>query len=167
MPYQMKKILYTTDLSPAAPKVFQYALFLANQYNAHVTSLHVLEELSPDAKFAFAAYFSDEDGKEMMAKKEEQAQMEMKARVERLCEKTALNDGACIDPERLTIKVTKGFPEEQILKTAKEINADVIVMGAHEKGVTHTFLGTVAKRVLRRSRIPVVIVPIVEPGVEE
>lgn len=162
MPYKMKKILYTTDLSPAAPRVFQYALFLANQFNAHVTSLHVLEELSQDAKFAFATYFSDEDGKELMARKEREAQEEMKARVEKLCSQTSLSDGACIDPERLSIKVTKGYPEEEILKIAKEIDADLIVMGAHEKGFTHTFLGSVAKRILRRSRIPVTIVPLVD-----
>jgi nucleotide-binding universal stress UspA family protein len=33
-------------------------------------------------------------------------------------------------------------------------------MGAHEKGIAHTFLGTVAKRVLRRSRKPVFIIPL-------
>ncbi|GAB6147125.1 hypothetical protein JCM12294_45690 [Desulfocicer niacini] len=40
------------------------------------------------------------------------------------------------------------------------MNADLIVMGTHEKGVSHTFLGTVAKRVLQRSRTPALIVPL-------
>lgn len=162
MPYQMKKILYTTDLSPAAPKVFQYAIFLANQFDAHVTSMHVLQDLSPDAKYALALHFSDEDAEEMMQKKQQEAQHEMYSRVETLCQATTLSSGECIDPDRLTIKVTRGFPEETILRVSKEMGADIIVMGAHEKGFTHTFLGSVAKRVLRRSKIPVIIVPVTE-----
>ncbi|WP_028583155.1 universal stress protein [Desulfogranum mediterraneum] len=158
MANQVKKILYTTDLSQAAPQFFQYALFIANQFNAHVTSLHVLEELSQEAQFAFATYFSEEDSKDLIAQRQKLALDEMKARVQRLCE-TPAPDGVCIEPERLSIKVTRGYPEEQILKVAKEIGADMIIMGAHEKGFMHTFLGSVAKRVLRRSRIPVIIVP--------
>lgn len=162
MPYQMKKILYTTDLSPAAPRVFQYAIFLANQFDAHVTSMHVLEELSPDAKFAIALHFSDGDAEEMMRKKQKEAKEEMFQRVETLCQATTLSSGEYIDPDRLTIRVERGFPEEKILSVSKEIGADIIVMGAHEKGFTHTFLGSVAKRVLRRSKIPVVIVPLTD-----
>ncbi|SMC60221.1 Nucleotide-binding universal stress protein, UspA family [Desulfocicer vacuolatum DSM 3385] len=159
MTNQIKKILYATDLSQAAPHFFQYALFLANQFNAHLTSLHVMEELSPEAKLAFSSYFGKDVRKELLLKREQGAMDEMKARVRRLCE-APLEGGEPIDPQRLTIKVTKGYPEEQILKISKEMDADLIVMGAHEKGFSQTFLGTVAKRVLRRSRIPVTVVPL-------
>ncbi|WP_459918787.1 universal stress protein [Desulfocicer niacini] len=46
------------------------------------------------------------------------------------------------------------------IENFSEMNADLIVMGTHEKGVSHTFLGTVAKRVLQRSRTPALIVPL-------
>ena len=59
-----------------------------------------------------------------------------------------------------SIEVCKGYPEEEILKKADKFNCDAIIMGTHQKGMTHTFLGSVAKRVLRRSRIPVFIIPL-------
>ena len=34
-------------------------------------------------------------------------------------------------------------------------------MGSHERGMNHTFLGSVAKSVLRRSHVPTLIVPLV------
>jgi len=37
---------------------------------------------------------------------------------------------------------------------------DLIVMGTHEKGMLHSFLGSVAKNVLSRSHIPMLIVPL-------
>jgi len=58
------------------------------------------------------------------------------------------------------IEVKEGYPAEVILRTAEDENCDVIIMGSHGKGIlTHTFLGSVAERVLRRSRKPVFIIP--------
>jgi nucleotide-binding universal stress UspA family protein len=49
---------------------------------------------------------------------------------------------------------------DEILKTADRLKSDMIIMGAHGKGILrHTFLGTVPDKVLRRSRIPVLVVP--------
>ena len=58
--------------------------------------------------------------------------------------------------------VCESYPAEEILKTASKHDCDLIVMGSHERGMTHTFLGSVAKSVLRRSRVPTLIVPLVE-----
>jgi nucleotide-binding universal stress UspA family protein len=44
---------------------------------------------------------------------------------------------------------------------ADELNCDVIIMGTHAKGIiANTFLGSTAKRVLRRTRKPVFIIPL-------
>ena len=60
-----------------------------------------------------------------------------------------------------TIEVCEGFPAEIILRKADELNCDVIVMGAHGKGIiANTFLGSTSKRVLRRTRKPVFIIPL-------
>ncbi|MGD2272618.1 MAG: universal stress protein, partial [Desulfobacterales bacterium] len=50
---------------------------------------------------------------------------------------------------------------EIILREADQLNCDVIVMGSHGKGIINqTFLGSVTKRVLRRTRKPVFIIPL-------
>ncbi len=57
--------------------------------------------------------------------------------------------------------MTEGFPVEEILGTAEAKACDVIVMGTHEKGwLRETFLGSVARSVLERSRKPVLVVPL-------
>ena len=61
----------------------------------------------------------------------------------------------------ISIEVCEGFPAEEILKKADEFNCDAIVMGTHGKGIiANTFLGSTAKRVLRRTRKPVFIIPL-------
>ena len=60
-----------------------------------------------------------------------------------------------------SIEVCEGFPAEKILETAKQFNCDMIIMGTHGKGIIgNTFLGSTAKRVLRRTRIPIYIIPL-------
>jgi nucleotide-binding universal stress UspA family protein len=53
----------------------------------------------------------------------------------------------------------EGSPAEQIVATAKEWGADLIVMGSHGRsGVTRLFLGSVADKVLRSATCPVLLV---------
>ena len=60
-----------------------------------------------------------------------------------------------------SILVYEGDAVDEILKTADRLKSDLIIMGAHGKGLlSHTFLGTVPDKVLRRSRIPALVVPI-------
>ena len=48
-----------------------------------------------------------------------------------------------------------------ILEKANELECDAIVMGTHGKGIiANAFLGSVAKQVLRRTRMPVFIIPL-------
>jgi nucleotide-binding universal stress UspA family protein len=44
---QIKKILFTTDLSKQTRHAFNYAVGLANQYGATLTILYVMEDLRP------------------------------------------------------------------------------------------------------------------------
>ena len=62
-----------------------------------------------------------------------------------------------------SIEVSEGFAAEEILKKADEFDCDVIVMGTHGKGlISHAFLGSISKRVLRRTTKPVFIIPLPE-----
>ena len=52
--------------------------------------------------------------------------------------------------------VISGDPAEQVLETARGLDADLIVMGTHgRRGLSHLVLGSVAERVVRESPIPV------------
>ena len=156
---EMKKILYATDLSKNAAFAFRHAVYLARQTHAEIRVLHVVEKISPDAQLALQAYLDREARQKFMQERIGKAIARIKKRLEIFCEREL--DGTPGQPHQVTaIDVCEGYPAEEILHQAETRQCDMIIMGAHEKGFTHTFLGSVAKRVLRRSRIPTLIIPL-------
>lgn len=162
---KIQKILYATDLSKNATYAFQYAFYLAEKLDARIVILHVVEKMSPDAQITLRAYLSRADQQNMHEKRVTYATERIESRLQRFCEKECQNHPRCKD-KVVSIDVCEGYPAEEILKKAEQSNCDVIVMGAHEKGLTHTFLGSVAKSVLRRSRRPAFIVPLPKADVD-
>ena len=52
-----------------------------------------------------------------------------------------------------------GAPAFEILKYAKTVGADAIVMGTHGRsGLKHLLMGSVAETVLREAKVPVIVV---------
>jgi nucleotide-binding universal stress UspA family protein len=61
----------------------------------------------------------------------------------------------------LVFSLAGGYPADEILSKADEFNCDVIFMGTHSKGfLKHSYFGSTAKKVLRRKKKPVFIVPL-------
>lgn len=58
----------------------------------------------------------------------------------------------------VTSIIRKGHPAEEILKTAREENVDMIIVGARGKRTTHLFMGSVSREVADNADIPVLIV---------
>jgi nucleotide-binding universal stress UspA family protein len=78
-----------------------------------------------------------------------------------------LKDFPEFEDKLISIEVCEGYPAEKILNKAQELNCDEIIMGTHSKGIiANTFLGSVAKRVLRRTRKPVLIIPLPKEGTD-
>lgn len=162
----IKKILYTTDLSDSALKAFAYAVSLANRYQASITILHVIAEYA-DMEARISRFI----GKDNMDKLRENR---MKEAWETLSGKrrenvmikealTLLSDNSSSDDEggRFVtdeVLVVKGNPVDQILEISRERGYDLIVMGTHGHGPIEDMIGSTARKVLRRSLIPVLAV---------
>ena len=158
----VKKILFSTDLSPNALYAFRYAAYLRKVCQAEISILHVNEPPSADALIAFEAYLSKEF-REQKRKERTQLLLEtIQGRFDRFCESELSGDPAC---NQLVVRkeVRSGYPAEMILRQAGRWSCDMIVMAANAKGARQTFLGTVAKQVLRRARIPVIVAPMEKP----
>jgi len=57
------------------------------------------------------------------------------------------------------IIVGRGDPAKQILKYAEDKYCDLIVVGSHGQGsLTGAMMGSTAKRVLKKSKVPVLVV---------
>jgi nucleotide-binding universal stress UspA family protein len=54
--------------------------------------------------------------------------------------------------------IRKGHPADEILKTAKDVKADMIVIGSRSSRTTHLFMGSVSREVADGANIPVLIV---------
>jgi len=161
MSVNIRKILYATDLSRNAAYAFQYAIYLSKMADTTICILHIVEKMSPDAQIAFRAYLDIDDRRKVLADRAANAIERLKKRLTIFCEKEIEGEKE-INAKIASIEVYEGYPAEEILNKAEELKCDAIVMGAHKKGFTHTFLGSVAKSVLRRSRIPTFIVPLPE-----
>ena len=86
--------------------------------------------------------------------------------MDNFCEKVRKDDPSC-SFNIAAIEVCEGYPANTILEKADEFDCDLIVMGTHGKGlITHAFLGSVAEKVLRRSRRPVFTIPLPEGDTE-
>ena len=151
---EIKRILYATDLSPNSAYAFLYAINSAKKHDASIIILHVVEEMAP--------FFGEERLKTISEKKISEAMDRIKKRLKIFCDGELKDDPECADSV-VSIEVCQGYPPEEILRKADELNCDVIIMGTHGKGIIrHSFLGSAAQKVLRRVRKPVFIVPLPE-----
>jgi len=159
---KIKNILYATDLSQNSPFVFQYAVDLAEKYDAHIYLLHIMEKaplISQDYLFKDSSL-----GKALRAEIEKErvgAVNRIKKRMEDFCIRNLKARAFLL--KRVKIQVIEGHPASDILGKVDELKPDLLVMGTHSKVfLTHAFLGSVAKKVLDRIKIPVFIIPIPE-----
>ena len=158
----IKNILYSTDLSPNSHLAFGHAAYFAKLTGAGIHILHVLERLSDDAMFAIQAYIQDDDKRHDMTRlRVARARKLLDDKQEAFWSAQSEEDQK-VRAQIRSVTVCEAYPAEEILKLAREHGCDLIVMGSHERGLSHTFLGSVAKSVLRRSHVPTVIVPLVE-----
>ena len=159
---KIKKILYTTDLSDNSAYVLRYAINSAKTHDAKIVILHVLDIMPAAAKINITEEKQHQLHKEKIAYTLDRIQKRLKV----FCEKELKDDPECTERVE-SIEVREGFPAEEILSKADEFNCDVIIMGTHAKGIiANTFLGSTAKRVLRRTRKPVFIIPLPKGGVD-
>jgi len=157
---KIKKILYSTDLSKNSAYAFRYALNSAKQHNAELVILHVMEVMNTMTRNLVMAYVE----KEYFNKKEQEKVAHAKKRIEKRL-KMFFDKARAEYPEiadtNISIEICEGYPAEEILRKADELSCDAIVMGTHGKGLlSQTFLGSVAKKVLRRTKKPVFIIPL-------
>ncbi len=155
---EIKRILYTTDLSPNSAYALRYAINSANKHNAEIIILHVVEEMAP--------FFEEVRLKAISEKKITEAIDRIRKRLKIFCDRELKDDPECVGSVA-SIEVCQGYPPEEILRKADELNCDVIVMGTHGKGIIrHSFLGSAAQKVLRRVRKPVFIIPLPEGEID-
>ena len=157
---KIEKILYATDLSPNSIFGFRYAIDAAIKHDAGIVILHVFEQLTAAVHGMLDLYINEEQQKKIREERTVVTRDRIRDRLKKFCAEE-LKDHPEHADKVVAIEVCDGFPAEEILSKAEQLNCDVIVMGTHGKGfLAHTFLGSTAKRVLRRTRKPGFFIPL-------
>ena len=163
-----KTILFTSNLSTASRIAFRHAALLANQFRAKIILLHVMEPLPGNYEGHMVGLFGKDKWMEVMKQHREEARHALVGKVSpRQMAKTALSEfymesvtnetGYDIPGNEIVIE--DGEVVEVILKVAEEHACDLIIMGAGEGLLSGTSVGRAIKRTLKKSEIPVMIVP--------
>lgn len=167
-----KTILFTSNLSTASRIAFRHAALLANQFRAKIILLHVMEQLPSNYEGHMIGLFGQDKWHEVLKQHKEEARHALVGKVSpRQMARTALSEFYMESVTNETgydipgneIVVENGEAVEIIQKVAVERGCDLIVMGASEGLLSATSVGQTIKSTLKKSKIPVLIVP----GIEE
>ena len=114
----------------------------------------------PGIVVAIESYMmSSEARKNSLSNRLERSRTVIQDKIDAYWEQQTAEDRLLMD-RMASIEVCEGYPAETILKQVEKYQCDLILTGAHEKVIIHTFFGSVTKSVLRRSHIPVLVVPL-------
>ena len=143
-----KRILCPVDFSDFSRHALDEAIAIAHLFDGCVTALHVFPVAVPADPFAGLPEFQPFTLTDRH-----------RAHILRQLSAFATTEGA--EPRRTTVELREGTDIDlQILEVADQIKPDLIVMGTHGRsGFQHFMLGSVADKVLRKSRYPVMTVP--------
>lgn len=159
MDLRVRKILVANDLSPEASGVVRYALELGCKFNAQVHVLHVMPTVEPSVLNMVALTM----GADNLAKHNKASEREMVEETRKQLKAIIKNESELLEAELdhpPKVEVCHGEPVSAILDTADRLDADMVILGSHSKGLLRqTFLGRTAERVLRKSHRIVTIVP--------
>ena len=159
---EIKKILYTTDLSENARHAFGYAASLANRYGAGITLMHVLEEVSPYSNSLLINVVGLEKWEELRKTNEGKVLDTIEKRLAKFCEDVAAELPTCpFITDEIVVKI--GNPVDEIVHQVEATGCDLVVMGAHGHGVmAGAVMGSTSRRVLRRCKKPVLVIRLPE-----
>ena len=148
---KIKNILMPTDFSRMSLAAAEYALDLAEKYNAKVHVLHVLEKTPP----ILTIRSLDLSEEKIIKSIEKDARNSLKTVIEQISRPGG--------PE-ITSSIVKGIDHEEIVRFTKEHKIDLVVIATHGRtGIMYTLLGSVAEKVIKYSKCPVLVVTPLKP----
>jgi nucleotide-binding universal stress UspA family protein len=159
---EIKKILYTTDLSKNARHAFSYAASIANRYDAGVTILHVLEDISPTTDSLVINIIGEEEWGALRTRNEKEVLDKLQSRLAKFCDEVQAELPACpFITDSIIVKI--GSPVDEILLEVEDKGYDMVVMGAHgHSALANALMGSTSRRVVRRCKTPVLVVRLPE-----
>ena len=146
-PPQRPRYLVPIDFSDASLSTLHFARSLAKEVEADIDVLHVWTLPTMFGPEMVVALKKDGEPKTIGEMARADIDRQMRVALEKFEEDTSVRVRPCL---------AFGFPADGIIKYAEENDADLIVMAASSRsGLSRVFLGSVAERVVRLAKCPV------------
>ncbi|WP_437951748.1 universal stress protein [Sorangium sp. So ce296] len=142
----MKTLLLAHDFDETSERALDTAIELARKLSAKVVVAHVYS----------VPVYTFPEGSSLIPSAEDAARLAEAA--QRSLDQVLARRRAVTDVE-ISGTLRAGAPDEEICRLADEIGADMIVIGTHTRGaVARALLGSVAQRVVRSAKVPVLTI---------
>lgn len=129
------RILAATDFSTRSTRALRQAGLLAQPGRAQLHIVHVVDDDQPE---------------ELVRVEKQEAERVLREQADSMPELSGV---------QTKLMVVTGDPFDGILRTAADVNADLIVMGSHRKQLLlDIFIGTTIERVIRKGSFPILMV---------
>ena len=135
---RFQRILVTTDFSTGTPDALTHAFSVAQENEAQITLLHVIQDVAAD----ISGKYRDS----LIRGVEKQLQDLIPAEAKNWCD--------------VNTRVETGQPYRIILRLLEDEKIDLLVMNIHGKGMLdRALIGSTAERVVRAASCPVMLIP--------
>lgn len=152
---KIKKVLIALDYNPTAQKVAEVGFAMAKAMNAEIILLHVMSDpvyyssTGYDPVMGFTGFMD-------LGPMQLNINDGLKKASHQFLDKSKHHLG----DKNIKTLVEEGDCAESILKTAKGLNVDIIVLGSHsQKWLENIVMGSVTEKVLHHTSIPLFIIP--------
>jgi nucleotide-binding universal stress UspA family protein len=151
-----KKVLFCTDFSKNSDCAFDYAFGIAKRDESVLYIMHVIPSSLQQDAYLGGTYISEEQWNKIHEN--------IRKDLDRQYNDHYLSK--IKDKSKIKIITKSGSEDEQIIEFVQKEKIDLIVIGTHERtGIGYVLLGNIAEKIIRRSPIPVFIIPCREnPG---
>ena len=154
---KMKKVLIALDYNPTAQKIAETGFSLAKAMGAEVILLHVMSD---------PVYYSSVEYSPIMGftgMDMSPLQLESIEGLKRASQFFLDKSKHHLGDETIQTLVKEGDFADSILEAAKDVHADIIVMGSHSrKWLENIVMGSVTEKVLKNTSVPLFVVPVKE-----
>jgi nucleotide-binding universal stress UspA family protein len=141
----IQKIVVGTDFSDASARALDYACDLARALSASIDLVHAVDVPAITLPIEGAVMSTADHVAKLSIDAQAQLDTVLAGRA---------NRGVALRGH-----VRTGVADSELVSYAEEVGADLIVVGTHGRtGVAHVLLGSVAERVVRTARCPVLSV---------
>lgn len=158
-------ILFATDLGAFTAHSLIHVESLAKQYGAKVSVMHAVPPIGEFAAAVVRSHCSEQVKQEVLSTSHISGLMDtMREQIFEVLAREPFVESGLLSMI-VDIVVAPGQPAAVILSEAQRVGADLIVIGSHSTdALDGRILGSVATKVLQLAKVPVLMVPMMNPN---